>query len=57
MKYRLHLYNGKITPWFPGEDLTQMVKKHEGRIVTIGKENDEKPEISMNVEKTTEEAI
>ncbi len=47
-KYRLHLYDGSITPWFKGEDLTQMMHKHEGRIVTIGKENngveDEHPE-------------
>lgn len=33
--YRLSLYNGKNTDWFGLEDLTQMVKKHEGRIVTI----------------------
>ena len=37
-KYRLHLYDGSITPWFKGEELTFMVKKHEGRIVTIAKE-------------------
>jgi len=39
-KYRLHLYDGSITPWFKGEELTTMMHKHEGRIVTIGKEED-----------------
>ncbi len=43
-KYRLHLYDGELTPWFKGEDLTQMMHRHEGRIVTIGKEEDEHPE-------------
>jgi len=44
-RYRLHLYDGSITPWFKEEELTFMVKKHEGRIVAIAKEEDEHREI------------
>jgi len=40
-KYRLHLYDGSITDWFKREELTFMVKKYEGRIVTIGKEDED----------------
>jgi hypothetical protein len=47
-KYRLHLYDGKLTPWFPGEDLTQMVKKWEGRIVAIAKEENENIEANSS---------
>lgn len=37
-RFRLHLYNGKITDWFDHDDLTQMMKKYEGRIVAVAKE-------------------
>jgi len=38
-RFRLHLYNGKVTDWFDKDLLTTMVKKHEGRIISIAKED------------------
>lgn len=36
--YRLHLNNGTRTDWFDLGELTWMVKKNEGRIITIEKQ-------------------